>query len=318
MIIKERLIIPTSFRGQRLDRTLSALFPDYSRSKLTSWLKNGVIVLNNTSSQPDEKIRGGEEIIWYDTKDTEPEMSQAEEIPLDIIYEDDSLLIINKPAGLIVHPGAGNPKHTLMNALLFHAPALSALPRAGIVHRLDKETTGLLIVGKTLEAYIDLVRQLQRRDIHREYQALVYGRMIGGGTLTTGYGRDSRNRLKMAVLPHGKEAITHYRILKHYPGATLLEVNLMTGRTHQIRVHMAHLKHAIVGDPLYARLKLTAGLTPIAREALSNFKRQALHACRLTLTHPVSNTPLTCYAPLPSDFQSLLTVLEHAHDSSDC
>ncbi len=318
MNIKERLIIPSLYRGQRLDRVLAALFPDYSRSKLTYWLKNHSIVLNHAPSKPDEKIRGGEEIIWYETKDSHEETVEAEAIPLDIVFEDEHLLIINKPSGLIVHPGAGNPKHTLMNALLFHAPSLKALPRAGIVHRLDKETTGLLIVGKTLQAYTDLVRQLQRRDVHREYQALVYGHMIGGGTLTTGYGRDPRNRLKMAVLAHGKEAITHYRILKHYPAATLLEVNLMTGRTHQIRVHMAHLKHAIVGDPLYARLKFTAGLAPVAREALANFKRQALHACRLSLMHPILNTPLTCHAPLPDDFQSLLTVLEHANDLSDC
>lgn len=303
--------IDPSFRGQRIDKVLATLYTDYSRAKLTAWLKAGIIQINHQSANPDDKVRGDEEISWSAIPEQTHHTATAENIPLDIVYEDDALLIVNKPPGLIVHPGAGNPQGTLMNALLFYAPALAALPRAGLVHRLDKDTSGLLMVGKTLEAHTHLVRQLQAREIHREYQALVHGRVISGGTLCTGYARDSRHRLKMAVTTHGREAITHYRIQTHYPGTTLLDVNLLTGRTHQIRVHMEHLNHPIVGDPLYhARGKMAAGLAADVRDALRTFQRQALHAYRLSLTHPISQEPVSCSAPLPEDFQALLAILQ--------
>ncbi len=314
----EDSIIPPEYRGQRLDRVLAALFPQYSRAKLTSWLKQGLIAINQNAYAPDHKVHGGETVSLQSAAETVIDPLQAENIPLHIVYEDESLLIVNKPAGLVVHPGAGNPQHTLMNALLFHEPALAVLPRAGIVHRLDKDTTGLLLVGKTLEAYTDLVRQLQARTIQREYRALVLGHVTGGGTLHTGYGRDPKNRLKMAVLKQGREAITHYTVAQRYSGATLLNVALMTGRTHQIRVHMAHLHHAVVGDPLYARRNhIASGLTIAVREALLGFKRQALHAYCLSLTHPITQAPINCTAPLPDDFQALLTFLEHEHDTPD-
>lgn len=314
----EETVIPPEYRSQRLDRVLAALFPQYSRAKLTSWLKQGLITIDQTVYEPDHKVRGGETVSLQPITEIEIDPLQAENIPLNIVYEDEYLLIVNKPAGLVVHPGAGNPQHTLMNALLFHEPTLAALPRAGIVHRLDKDTTGLLLIGKTLEAYTHLVRQLQARDIQREYRALVLGHVTGGGTLNTKYGRDPKNRLKMAVLKQGKEAITHYTVLQRYPGATLLNVALMTGRTHQIRVHMAHLHHAVVGDPLYARRnQITSGLSIAVRETLLGFKRQALHAYCLALTHPMTQNLITCTAPLPDDFQTLLTFLEHAHDSLD-
>lgn len=315
----ENIIIPLEYRGQRFDRVLAALFPQYSRAKLTSWLKQGLIFVEQAQYQPDTKVRGEEALCFKQDISQKENPVAAQAIPLDIVYEDEHVLVINKPAGLVVHPGAGHFSNTLMNALLHHASSLSALPRAGIVHRLDKETTGLLLVGKTVEAYTHLVRQLQARTIHREYFALVFGAMTGGGTVSTQYGRDPKNRLKMAVLKQGKDAVTYYTIKHRYPGATLLNVTLLTGRTHQIRVHMAHLKHAIVGDPLYARQpRLAKHLSEATRLALMSFQRQALHAYRLTFEHPVTQTNVVCSAPIPEDFQTLLSFLENTHDAPDC
>lgn len=307
--------IPSEHQGQRIDRVLAQLFPDYSRSKLCSWLKTGAITVNNKQYKPDDKVWGGEHVCMHINPTVHHQPMEAEDIPLDIIYEDDQVLVLNKPAGLIVHPGAGNPKHTLVNALLHHDPTLQHLPRAGIIHRLDKETTGLLIVAKTLEAHTSLVRQMQEREIQRQYVALVHGHVIAGGTLDTGYGRDSRNRLKMAVCKLGKQAITQYTVQKHYHFVTLLNVKLMTGRTHQIRVHMAHINHSVVGDPLYhGRTGLRAGMDETLRHQLQQFKRQALHACSLSFIHPVSHEEITCTAPLPDDFQMLLTLLDSNRD----
>lgn len=309
-LIKEATVTP-EYHGQRVDVVLAQLFPDYSRSQLSAWLKDGSITLNNRQYKPKDKLHGSEHIIMRVVFDDKQGACLAEDIPLDVIFEDEHILIINKPSGLVVHPGAGNPEHTLVNALLHHDPALQHLPRAGIVHRLDKETTGLLIVAKTLTTHTSLIRQMQAREIQRHYLALVYGHIIAGGTIDTYYGRHPHSRLKMAVCAHGKQAITHYSVHEHYTGFTLLDVKLMTGRTHQIRVHMAHINHPVVGDPLYiGRNRMPAGIPDELRQALQQFKRQALHAGFLSFVHPATDALLTFTAPLPDDFQLLLTILE--------
>ena len=309
--LNKEAIISIEHHGQRVDVVLATLFPEFSRSQLTRWLKEGAITLDQRIYKPKEKVNGGEhiklEVICTSRNDT----IVAENIPLSIVFEDEHLLIVNKPAGLIVHPGAGNPSHTLVNALLHHAPTLQHLPRAGIVHRLDKETTGLLIVAKTLSTHTSLVRQMQNREIHRHYLALVHGHIIAGGTIDTFYGRHPRNRLKKAVCVQGRQAITHFSVQKKYQYFTLLNVTLMTGRTHQIRVHMAHINHPVVGDPLYGgQARIPAGLSEELRQTVKQFKRQALHACTLSFTHPHSQETLTFTVPLPDDFQSLMTALD--------
>ena len=309
-LIKEA-IVASQYHGQRVDVVLAQLFPDYSRSQLTHWLKEGAITLDQRSFKPKDKVFGGELVKLHVELVSRNDVCQAEEIPLNVVFEDEHLLIINKPAGLVVHPGAGNPQHTLVNALLYHDQSLHHLPRAGIVHRLDKETTGLLIVAKTLTTHTSLVRQMQAREIQRHYIALVHGHIIGGGIIDTFYGRHPRNRLKMAVCTHGRQAITQFSVKKQYHYFTLLDINLMTGRTHQIRVHMSHLNHPVVGDPLYGgRSRGPAGINETLRTTLQQFKRQALHACSLSFTHPQSHEKLAFTAPLPDDFQLLLTSLE--------
>lgn len=304
-------IIPDDYQGQRLDFVLARLFPDYSRSQLQNWLKEGFIKVNNSSPRAKDKVKGGE-LVQLDLVLAPLNLeNQAEAIPLNIVFEDEHLLVINKPAGLVVHPGAGNRQHTLLNALLHHHPDLNQLPRAGIVHRLDKDTTGLLLIAKTLEAHTHLIRQMQEREIDRHYQALVYGHLIAGGVIETAYGRHPRNRLKMAVCMQGKLAITHYTIRRQYQQFTLLDITLMTGRTHQIRVHMAHILHPVVGDPLYGgRMRYPAGISAELREQIKQFQRQALHACKLSFFHPVSAEHLVFHAELPADFQALLTTLD--------
>ncbi|MDF1684344.1 MAG: 23S rRNA pseudouridine(1911/1915/1917) synthase RluD [Legionellaceae bacterium] len=312
----EQFIVPAEYAGERLDRILAQLCPMFSRSQLTAWLKAGFVTVDEQILKPKIKLEGGESIIL--TRPLEiavPATTQftPEAIPLDIAYEDDELMVINKPAGLVVHPGAGNRSHTLVNALVHHDASLNQLPRAGIIHRLDKETTGLLLVGKTLETYTALVRQMQAREIDRHYVTLVQGHIIAGQTLKTLYGRHPRQRLKMAVCEEGKEAITSYTVKKHYPkaGATFLDVKLMTGRTHQIRVHMAHIHHPIIGDPLYGgRPRHPVGLSDEARDVFLSFKRQALHAKTLSFHHPVYEKQITLEAALPDDFQNLLDALD--------
>lgn len=308
------LIIPSEYHGQRIDVVLAQLFPDYSRSQLTSWLKEGAITLDQHQCKPKDKVYGGEKVKLCITNTPHEEL-QPEDIPLDVVFEDEQLLVVNKPAGLVVHPGAGNYQHTLVNALLYHAPALNQLPRAGIVHRLDKDTTGLLLVAKTLTAHTSLVRQMQAREIQRHYLALVHGYVISGGTLDTFYARHPRNRLKMAVSNHGRQAITLYTVKKKYQCFTLLDVTLMTGRTHQIRVHMAYMNHPVVGDPLYGgQSRIPTGIDENLRQTLKQFKRQALHACSLSFIHPHTKKALTLKAPLPEDFRSLLTILDTYFD----
>lgn len=309
------MLIPNELHGQRIDSVLAQLIPAYSRSQLTVWLKEGKITVNNKCLKPKDKILGGEQVsldIDSFSLKKDVENYQPENIPLSIIYEDNELLVINKPSGLVVHPGAGNHEHTLLNALLFHDPSLANLPRAGIVHRLDKETTGLLVVAKTLESHVQLTRQMQARTIRRSYITLVQGHIISGGEINTGYGRHPRNRLKMAVCESGKEAITHYTIRKYYHFYTLLDVQLQTGRTHQIRVHMAHINHPVFGDPLYGgRLKVPRDIDKDFLLNLQQFKRQALHAIKLSFIHPTLNTLLTFEAPIPDDFKTLLTDLDN-------
>ncbi len=317
--IQKQLTVPREYHNQRIDSVLAQLLPDYSRSQLSGWIKNGAITLNHKQCKPKDKVLDGDLIeIDVDFNSIELDFNQCtpEEIPLNIIYEDEDILVLNKPANRVVHPGAGNKEHTLVNALLHHAPSLQHLPRAGIIHRLDKDTTGLLAVAKTLQAYTSLIRQLQDREIHRHYITLVQGYVISGGTIDTSFGRHPRNRLKMAVLEHGRQAMTHYSVKKRYQDYTLLDVNLMTGRTHQIRVHLAYINHPVVGDPLYGgRMKYPTHASEQLRVLLQQFKRQALHACTLSFYHPRTEKELTFTAPIPDDFKLLLNTLdEHYED----
>lgn len=298
---------PENLAGQRIDAALAQVFPEYSRSQLTQWLKAGALQINGQQPRPRDKVMGHESITL-----TLPEPpcahAQAEAIALDIPYADNSVLIINKPAGLVVHPAAGHRQGTLVNALLYHVPELAQLPRAGIVHRLDKDTTGLLVVARTPAAQTHLVRQLQARSMHREYLALVHGHLISGGSIDAPIGRHPVDRQRMAVVSGGKPAVTHYRIARRFARYTLLKVQLETGRTHQIRVHMAHLGHPVVGDPTYSGRH--AGHQAAWTGALSQpWQRQALHAAALGLTHPATETELQFTAPLPTDFAELLAVL---------
>lgn len=301
--------VPDELAGMRLDQCLAEIFPDYSRSKLQTWIKSGRVLVDGEVLKGRDKVDGGEEIEL----DAEPEMvleDLAEDIPLDIIYEDDAILIINKPAGLVVHPAVGNWHGTLVNALLHHAPQLATLPRAGIVHRLDKDTSGLLMVAKTLQAHASLVEQLQERSIEREYLALVKGWMTAGGCVDEPIGRHPVERKRNAVRSDGKEAVTHYRLEQRFKRHTLIRVQLETGRTHQIRVHMAHINYPLVGDPLYGgRFQMPADCSPELAEALRNFKRQALHATRLGLEHPETGEYLEWEQPMPEDMQHLIDLL---------
>ena len=301
--------VPDELAGNRLDQCLAEMFPDYSRSKLQLWIKAGKVLVDGRVLRGREKLDGGEEI----QVDADAEVvleDVGEDIPLDIVYEDEALLIINKPAGLVVHPAVGNWQGTLVNALLNYHPDLNVLPRAGIVHRIDKDTTGLLMVAKTLPAYHSLVDQLQERSIHREYLALVKGWMIAGGTVDEPIGRHPVDRKRNAVRRDGKEAITHYRLEHRFKRHSLIRVKLETGRTHQIRVHMAHINFPLVGDQLYGgRFQMPADCSPQLAEIFRNFKRQALHACKLGLEHPETGEYIEWEQALPDDLQQLLTAL---------
>jgi len=294
------LRVPDQGLGARLDQVLANALPQHSRNRLQAWIKEGrVRVDGKPETESKKKMHGGERVIV----DLQPEPAvlaeQAEDIPLRIVFEDDSLLVIDKPAGLVVHPGSGNWSGTLMNALLHHVPGIDAVPRAGIVHRLDKETSGLLVVAKTLEAQTDLVRQLQARTVKRQYLALASGVIRQAGTIDEPIARHPVQRIKMAVVRSGKPAVTHYRVLERFAQATLLECSLETGRTHQIRVHLAHLGHPLLGDPVYGR----------AVRHLPAFARQALHAMRLGLKHPRTGEAMQWEVPMPADMQSLLESL---------
>lgn len=301
--------VPPEMAGRRLDQALSELFPDYSRSRLKKWVEEGHVQVDGHLLRPKDKLAGGE-VITLEVLPQPDERFGPEAIPLRIVYEDDQLIVIDKPAGLVVHPAAGNWQGTLLNALLHHAPELAAVPRAGIVHRLDKDTTGLLVVARTLEAQGALVEQLQARTVSREYEAVTLRVMTAGGTVDAPIDRHPVDRKRMAVVAHGREAITHYRVLERFRAHTHITVKLETGRTHQIRVHMAHVNFPLVGDPVYGgRLRLPAGATPALRDMLQHFPRQALHAARLGLEHPRTGESMSWSAPLPEDMQQLLALL---------
>ena len=302
-------LVPDSAAGRRFDAVLAELFPDYSRSRLSAWIKSGDALLDGAQARPRDPVRGGETVTLNVVLEVQTR-SEPEDIALDVLYEDADVIVINKPPGLVVHPGAGNPAGTLVNALLHRDPDLNTLPRAGIVHRLDKDTSGVMVVARTLPAHTALVEQLSAREVHRQYLAVVVGALVYGGTANAPIDRHPRDSLRMAVRDDGRDAITHYRLRERFRAHTLLECRLETGRTHQIRVHMQHLKHPIVGDPLYGGpLKLPKGATPELIEALRGFKRQALHAETLEFIHPVSGEPVRCTAPIPDDLRALVAVL---------
>ncbi len=302
--------VPAEMFGLRLDQAAAQLFPDYSRSRIQDWIKDGTLKVDGETRRPRDKLNGGE-AISVRTELPRIEQHQGEEIPLDIVYEDDDILVINKPAGLVVHPAAGHDSGTLMNALLHHCPNIDQVPRAGIVHRLDKDTTGLMVVAKTIAAQTELVSQLQERSMGREYEAVVHGVMTGGGCVDEPMGRHSKNRQKMAVVGLGKEAVTHYRVLQKFRAHTHIRLKLETGRTHQIRVHMSHINYPLIGDQLYGgRFRLPKGCRASMEKVLRNFRRQALHAKRLELWHPTTGELVSWEVDLPEDMQQLLAVLK--------
>ncbi len=303
--------IPTSSMGQRLDVVVSALFPDYSRNRIQQWIKDGnVSVEGEVWKKPRTAVMGGEHVELIAELEEEVDLI-AQDIPLDIVYEDDAIMVINKPAGLVVHPGAGNPDGTLLNALLHYDEKLREVPRAGIVHRLDKDTSGLMVVAKTVPAQTHLVNQLQRHDVERIYDAIVVGIMKSGGTVDKPIGRSTQDRKKMAVrVTGGKEAVSHYRVLEHFREHSRIRVKLETGRTHQIRVHMSSIGFPLIGDPVYGqRLRIPKKMIDEIVEVLRGFKRQALHAGALSLTHPVTGKTMKWKAPMPEDMLSLIDAL---------
>ncbi|MEG0338272.1 23S rRNA pseudouridine(1911/1915/1917) synthase RluD, partial [Hafnia sp.] len=287
------------------------LFPDYSRSRIKEWILDDRVKVNGKIiNKPKEKVLGGEEIA-IDALIEEEARWEPQNIPLDIVYEDSDILVINKPRDLVVHPGAGNPDGTILNALLYYYPEIVDVPRAGIVHRLDKDTTGLMVVAKTVPAQTRLVEALQAREITREYEAVAIGTMTAGGTVEEPISRHPTKRTHMAVHPMGKPAVTHYRIMEHFRAHTRLRLRLETGRTHQIRVHMAHISHPLVGDPLYGgRPRPPKGASEEFITILRGFDRQALHATMLRLYHPISGIQMEWHAPLPQDMVDLITALQ--------
>ncbi|MBO6556498.1 MAG: 23S rRNA pseudouridine(1911/1915/1917) synthase RluD [Pseudomonadales bacterium] len=307
--IHHEFVIPREYALQRLDQAVAALLPQYSRARLQLWIKEGGLTLDGKSVKPRDKVFGGESVVISveEASDTDA----AEDIPLEVIFEDEHILVIKKPPGLVVHPGAGNPSGTLLNALLNHAPELGHIPRAGIVHRLDKDTSGLMVIAKTLEAQNGLVQDLQERVVSRVYEAIVYGVMtLIDGTVEGAIGRHPVHRKKMAIRPEGKEARTHYRALQHFEEHTLVECRLDTGRTHQIRVHMQSLGFPLVGDPTYGgHYRRPKSGDVWLEQALKEFDRQALHAKKLSLNHPASGKKMSWQAEPPEDFMKLLDFL---------
>lgn len=303
--------VPEQLQGCRLDQVAAQLFPDYSRARLQLWIKSGELTVNGEQKKTREKMLAGQ-VLLLSAEVENQERWLAEDISLEVIYEDSAILVLNKPAGLVVHPAAGHASGTLLNALLAHCPDLASMPRAGIVHRLDKDTSGLMVVAKTLLAQNHLVNQLQQRSVSREYEAVVFGPMTGGGTVEAAIGRHPQQRKKMAVLNvGGKEAITHYRIIQRFSHHSHLRCMLETGRTHQIRVHMAYIKHPLIGDPVYAgRPRLPKAASEEMITTLRGFARQALHARRLSLVHPLSGDTVSWEVQLPQDMVDLLAVLQ--------
>ena len=306
---KLKIIIPERMTGQRLDVALSEMLPDYSRSKITAWIKSGEALINHKPFKPKDKVNGSE-MVELTISQKQNNDWVGEDIPLNVIFEDDDIIVLNKAVGLVTHPGAGNWSGTLANALLHYEPKLATLDRAGIVHRLDKNTSGLMVVARNEKSQKYLVEQLQTHSVSREYSAIVYGHMVAGGTIDEPIGRDTKDRVKQAVSSHGKEAVTHYRVIDRYQNHTHVKAILETGRTHQIRVHLSHIGYPLMGDPMYGgKVRFPKKADVILKEAIVNFKRQALHARKLTLTHPISGELMSWKAPLPEDMLALLDVL---------
>ena len=304
-----KIIIPERMTGQRLDVALSEMLPDYSRSKITAWIKSGEALIDHKSFKPKDKVNGSE-MVELTISQKQNNDWVGEDIPLNVIFEDDDIIVLNKAVGLVTHPGAGNWSGTLANALLHYEPKLATLDRAGIVHRLDKNTSGLMVVARNEKSQKYLVEQLQKHSVSREYSAIVYGHMVAGGTIDEPIGRDTKDRVKQAVSSHGKEAVTHYRVIDRYQNHTHIKAILETGRTHQIRVHLSHIGYPLIGDPMYGgKVRFPKKADVILKEAIVNFKRQALHARKLTLTHPISGELMSWKAPLPEDMLALLDVL---------
>ena len=303
------LVLPASAAGLRLDQALARALPQYSRARLQGWIEAGSVQVDGRQLRAKDKVLGGEQIEVAARLEAD-ERVMPESQPLTVVHQDRALFVINKPAGMVVHPGAGNPRHTLQNALLALDPKLSLVPRAGLVHRLDKDTSGLLVVARTPEAHARLVAALAEREIERNYLAICLGVMTGGGTVDAPIGRHRSQRTRMSIRSDGREAVTHYRIVERYRAHTLVRVQLETGRTHQIRVHLAHIGYPIVGDPVYGgRRRLPAGCSPALSAALSAFPRQALHAARLALAHPMTGRALEWEAPVPEDMARLIAAL---------
>lgn len=311
-----RHIFDEKVYGKRLDAALSQQFSDYSRSRIQEWIQNGFVKVNGEVITSNKHKMAGFEDIEINAEIEVAGAWKPEAIDLNIVYEDEALLVINKPAGLVVHPGAGNQDGTMVNALLHHCPELANLPRAGIIHRIDKETTGLLVVAKTIAAHTSLVEQLQNRAFTREYDAVVNRVMVSGGTIDKPIGRHPTKRTSMAVVADGKRAITHYRVVEKFLDHTHLKLRLETGRTHQIRVHMAYLKFPLIGDPMYSgRYRVPTRITPELRNTVDNFKRQALHASLLGLKHPETGEYIEWRAPMPQDMAKLLDDLRENRDT---
>jgi 23S rRNA pseudouridine1911/1915/1917 synthase len=301
--------IPDTHRGQRLDQALAALFPDYSRTRLKTWIEAGRVLVDGRVPKPKDLVAGGE-LVRVEPSEEERVEVAPQPIALAIVHEDEAVLVIDKPVGLVVHPGAGNPHSTLQNALLHHDRELAKLPRAGIVHRLDKDTSGLLVVAKTPQAHAALTKALEARDVHREYEAVCVGVMTAGGTVDAPIDRHPVDRLRQAVRGDGREAVTHYRVIERFRAHTHVRVQLETGRTHQIRVHLTHVGYPLVGDALYGkRLVLPKAATPRLADVVRRFRRQALHAAKLAFEHPVTHEPLEVVAPVPADFAELVDAL---------
>ncbi len=307
--INESAQVPVALHGSRLDQAAAALFPAFSRAKLQQWIKVGALTVDGVVMRPRDKVSVDQCLSLV--ADQQPEISwQGQALPLQIIYEDDHVIVVNKPAGLVVHPAAGHRDGTLVNALIAHAPELELLPRGGIVHRLDKDTSGIMFVARSPIAHKSLVAQLAARSVSREYAAVCRGALSGGGTIAEPIGRHPSARVKMAVVASGKPAVTHYRLKERFGHHSHLAVNLETGRTHQIRVHMAHQRHPLIGDPVYAgRPQLPAGASEPLQTILRSFPRQALHARSLAFEHPATGAPMAFTTPLPEDFETLLGVL---------
>lgn len=307
--VRHSLTIPPDCAGQRLDQALAELLTEYSRTRIKDWIDGGNVRVDGAHLRPKDKVIGGEK-VEIDAELPSEDRVEAEEIDLAVVHEDKHVLVINKPPGLVVHPGAGNPAGTLQNALLHFDAKLAHVPRAGIVHRLDKDTSGLMVVARTVDAHTALVRAIEAREVEREYEAICLGVMTGGGMVDAPIGRHPVDRVRMAIREDGREAVTHYRVVQRFRGHTHVRLKLETGRTHQIRVHMAHINYPLVGDRVYGgRLLLPKGASQELIEALRGFKRQALHAARLAFDHPKTGKPIECTAPLPKDMQDLLAVL---------